>query len=225
MTTTTETPLAPIPEGAYTDDPIDFEYKGRKFRVTLEYDHDAGPPQNECDGHGVIVAARETPGHRLGNAPDDVESLAAEMAEEPDFFASELTDEDLAAAALFRELSSPRSCRDTGDVLWYDVLRTLQLAEKDGWGMDPAWHAEHPDATPAEIRMAAVEKDFAYLSGWYNDDWCYVGVVVTLLTEPDEDDESEEVDTVSRWRFESTDTEGQNEYVRDAVEDLLRSNT
>ena len=222
--TTTETPLAPIPEGAYIDEPVEFVYKGRRFRVELQFDHDAGPPQNECDGHGVITPARETPGHRYGNGPNDVQGLAEAADDEPDFFAEELTDEDIAAAALFRELSSSQNCRATGDVLWYDVLRTLQLAEKDGWGMDAAWHAEHPGATPAEIRMAAVERDFEYLSGWYNDDWCYVGVVVTLLTEPDEDDETEEVDTTSCWRFESTDTEGQNEYVRDAVEELLRSN-
>ena len=215
MPTTTENLLAPIPEGTYTDDPIDFEYKGRRFRVELQFDDDAGPPQAECEGHGVVVEENDTWTRYICTRPNDMEAAADAHG------AGEIDDEELAAAALMRELTSGRPNYDT---LWYDVLRTLQLAEKDGWGMDAEWHAEHPDATPAQIRMAAVERDFAYLRGWYNDDWCYVGVVVTLLTEPDEDDETEEVDTTSCWRFESTDTEGQNEYVRDAVEDLLRSN-
>lgn len=205
-----ESKLAPIPKGAYVDEPVEFEYKGRRFRVTLEFDHDAGPPQAECEGHGVVTHQSETWAHRHSSDPDDME-LASDL-----HALEDIDDETLAAASLVRELTCGRRSHDR---LWYDVLRTLQLAEAEGWGMDPAWHAEHPDATPAEIRMAAVEKDFAYLSGWYNDDWYYVGVVVTLL-----DADGCEQEDVSCWRFESTDTEGQNEYVRDAVEELLKGN-
>jgi hypothetical protein len=210
-----ENPLAPIEPGTYTDDPVEFVYTGRRFRVTLEFDYDAGPPQAECEGHGVVVPEGDMPAWAHGITIGDMDDMA--MLHENE----ECDDEELAAASLMRVLADGHGRRDT---LWYDVLRTLQKAEAEGWGMDAEWMAAHPDATPAEIRMAAVEKDFEYLSGWYNDDWCYVGVVVTLLTEPDEDDETEEVDTTSCWRFESTDTEGQNEYVRGAAEELLRSN-
>jgi len=209
-----ENPLAPIPEGACTDDPVEFVYKGRRFRVELQFDDDAGPPQNECGGHGVITHQSETWAHRHSGDPDDME-LASDL-----HALEDIDDEDLAAASLMRELTC--GC-PSYDRLWYDVLRTLQKAEAEGWGMDAAWHAEHPGATPAEIRMAAVEKDFAYLQGWYDDDWCYVGVVVTLL-DAEEDGDDAEIDETSCWRFESTDTEGQNEYVRDAVEELLSSN-
>lgn len=67
------------------------------------------------------------------------------------------------------------------DYIWaYDWAEACRLAKKDGWNAPPY------DA-PNRIERA-VQADFDYLAGWVNDDWRYVGVVVTLLV-PDEDGE------------------------------------
>lgn len=78
---------------------------------------------------------------------------------------------------------------------FYDVQEAMRIARRDGWGLSPddiAALAKRLGRTPAkgDICAAAVEADFERLHGWCNDQWQYVGVVVRLVSEDEEDSES-----------------------------------
>ena len=64
--------------------------------------------------------------------------------------------------------------------------------------------------TPAQITAASVMRDYEHLKAFCNDEWHYVGVVVTA---PDGEKES-------GWGFESTDDEGQAECAADLADTL-----
>lgn len=72
---------------------------------------------------------------------------------------------------------------------YYDWKESLKLAIKDKWGCKPY------DTSTA---MDAIKADYEWLRRWCNDDWWWVGMIVTLL---DEDDN--EIDSDSCWGYDS----------------------
>lgn len=189
------------------------EYGDRRLRVTLSRDNDHGAPWKENDGHGVVVRLGDLP----ASLPDDLSDVEATVEAAANGYA--VTDEDVAAAALFRKLTIADS-RSRLDALWYDVLRTLQKAQREGWGPGQKWLDAHPDATPQEKLMAAVEADYDYLKGWYDDDWCYLVVEVELL-----DDDDEVVESSVLGGVENSDDEYVEEIVTELADELLASHT
>lgn len=93
-------------------------------------------------------------------------------------------------------------CSDRRSKRFYDFAGAMVIAKRDGWGLAPeelAALASRLGRTPTggEIREAAVRADFDHLSGWANDRWHYVGVILTL-SDPD----GKEVDQLSLWGVE-----------------------
>lgn len=136
------------------------EYRGLRFTVTTEPDLDTGPPWEDCDGHGVVT--------------DWVHHDS-----EQDTYAS-----DYENPLKFLVLS-----RDHGSTRYYDVQASLRKARAEQWGLSDkelqqlrltelARTGQEPSAD--EIRNRAMLLDYQYLRGWCQDDWRYVGVVVTL---------------------------------------------
>lgn len=87
---------------------------------------------------------------------------------------------------------------------WYDWAKTMRLAKSDGWGLTDEKKAELAkrigrEPTKGEIIAEAVRLDFEFLSGWVNDQWHYIGVIVTDITD-DEDAETEY--TYALWGIE-----------------------
>lgn len=68
----------------------------------------------------------------------------------------------------------------------YDFAGAMALAKRDGWGLCDEERAKlekrlgHAPSA-GEIRAAAVEADCDFLSGWINERWSYVVIVVDLL--------------------------------------------
>lgn len=60
--------------------------------------------------------------------------------------------------------------------IYYDYEAALDIALRDGWYPPPP-HT----GTRRDLAKRAVEADFEYLQRWCNDDWEYVGVVVTPI--------------------------------------------
>lgn len=67
---------------------------------------------------------------------------------------------------------------------YYDLAASLEIARRDCWGLcDEALEAlamrlgRWP--SKREITAESVRRDFEYLRGWCNGQWCYVGVIVT----------------------------------------------
>jgi hypothetical protein len=136
-----------------------YEHKnGKKYHVCWYYDYDMGSPLENGDGYGVT--------ERLDWNPTNEEQLEQHIADyEPEL-------EEETRLRLMRQLQRPAHYRDKG--LFYDVLSSLHVARTE-WGItDPVKAIE------------AVEKDFKYLKGWYNDEWHYLTLGVAPIDEDGE---------------------------------------
>ena len=146
----------------------------RTFRIEWEYDNDMGPPQKESDGHGVVDSLDFRPEGYL-------EHWDYDMNGEPDM-------EDVVRNRMRRPMQRYVSSRHSR--MYYDVWETLKTAKRDGW-RSLKWELEHPDSTEDEKVMAAVDADYEYLRGWYEDDWHWCIITVTEVIT---DDDGEETD-------------------------------
>jgi hypothetical protein len=80
--------------------------------------------------------------------------------------------------------SDRRSCR------FYDYAGAMELAKRDGWGLDRPALAEltrklGKAPTAGQIREASVDADFENLRAWCADEWFYGLVSVELVDEDD----------------------------------------
>ena len=131
---------------------------GKKYHVAWYYDHDFGSPLENGDGYGVT--------ERMDWNPTDEEQLEQHLLDyEPEL-------EEETRLRLMRQLCRPSNRYDSG--LYYDALSSLHKAKTE-WGIDDPVKA-----------MEVVEKDFAYLKGWYDDDWFWLTVGVAPLDEDGE---------------------------------------
>ena len=145
---------------------------GKTYHVCWYYDHDYGSPLENGDCYGVT--------ERMDWNPTHEEQLEQHLLDyEPEL-------EDETRLRLMRQLQRPAHYRDSG--LYYDVLSSLHKAQTE-WGVAP------------ERCMEVVEKDFAYLKGWYDDDWHGLTIGVAPL---DEDGEPVEDDREYCGGYEST---------------------
>lgn len=165
---------------------------GKKYHVCWYYDYDFGSPLENGDGYGVT--------ERMSWNPTDEEQLEQHLLDyEPEL-------EEETRLRLMRKLDSAASHWDKG--LYYDVLSSLHKAKTE-WGVAP------------ERCMEVVEKDFAYLKGWYNDDWHWLTIGVAPI---DEDGEIMEDDREYCGGYESTilsDTEENIAYRTEVINDQI----
>lgn len=92
---------------------------------------------------------------------------------------------------------------DRGARRFYDFQQAMRDAVTL-WGCKPG-----PDA------VDAVERDYAYLRAWCNDEWHYCGIVVTLT-----DDDGEKTDVQhSLWGIESDCSSYHSDVIRELVLD------
>lgn len=136
---------------------------GKQYHVCWYYDHDFGSPLENGDGYGVT--------ERMDWNPTNEEQLEQHLCDyEPEL-------EEETRLRLMRVLCRASNWADSG--LYYDVLSSLHKAKTE-WGIDDPVKA-----------MEVVEKDFAYLKGWYDDDWFWLTLGVAPLDDdgkPVEDD-------------------------------------
>lgn len=166
---------------------------GKKYNVRWYYDYDMRSPLEEEDCHGAT--------ERLDWNPTDEEQLEQHIVDmEPEV-------EEVARLRLMRMLAYPSNRYDSG--LYYDVLTSLHIARTE-WGFTD--HAKAVDA---------VEKDFAYLKGYYNEDWFYLTLGIAPL---DEDGEIIENARDYCGGYESTildNDEDNTNYRRESIEDMI----
>lgn len=74
-------------------------------------------------------------------------------------------------------------CSDRGMVRFYDFEETMKRAKREGWGCE---HEAH--TTKGERAACAVEADFKYLRDWCENNWWYVGVIISLHQDCYEED-------------------------------------
>ena len=165
---------------------------GKTYNVRWYYDYDFGSPLEAHDGHGVT--------ERMDWNPTNEEQLEQHLCDyEPEL-------EEETRLRLMRVLNREYTRFDSG--LFYDVLSSLHMAKTE-WGIDDPVKA-----------MEAVEKDFAYLKGWYDDDWHWLTVGVAPI---DEDGEIVEFDREYCGGYETLMLEDpdQRACVVEAIEDRI----
>lgn len=137
---------------------------GLTYLVECHADYDAGSPLEWSDCHGVTV--------RLDWNPTNEEQLEQHIIDNEEVEGEGIELEEETRYRMMRQLCRPSNYRDSG--LYYDVMASLEMARTEWGSADP---------------LAAVEADFAYLKGWYNDDWHYMTVFVYRLDENGEKDD------------------------------------
>lgn len=110
-------------------------------------------------------------------------------------------------------------CEDGRSKRFYDIPASIEIAKRDGWGLCP----EELEAftlklkrtpTKAEITAHAAHLDYYNLRAWCNDEWRYVGVIVTDISE-DEDAETDYSNAL--WGIESN----AGEYLETVAHELI----
>ena len=81
---------------------------------------------------------------------------------------------------------------------YYDFAEAMKIAKRDGWGLSDDGLAKLTERlghtpTKGQITEAAVEHDFQYLKDWCDEKWHYIGVIVTLFNEDDEEQDSDSI--------------------------------
>lgn len=169
---------------------------GKQYLVEVERDGFMGAPDAEHDGHGVVV-------RDLDFDPSDPVDLDDYMERyyEAD---SVRAIEDHARFSMLRLLNG-RNNR-AHNYVWYDVWESLKLAKTE-WG-----HKTDEDA------QAAVEADFKYLKGWYDDEWFWCMVSVYAIGE-DGEPEQESVSRVGGYESRMCDDADRREEFEEIIED------
>ncbi len=142
----------------------DFEHEetfthksGKTYNVRWYVDYDIGSPIEWEDCHGVT--------ERMDWNPTNEEQLEQHIIdEEPEL-------EEETRLRMMRMLARPSNWRDSG--LYYDFMKSCELARTE-WGVAP------------DKVVEVVERDFAYLKGWYDEDWCWVSIGVAPIDEDGE---------------------------------------
>ena len=124
---------------------------GKVYRVRWLPDYDADSPLEWSDCHGIVVEMDWNP-------LSEYQMEQHILDEEPEL-------EEETRLRMLKPLftNTGRTVRR----LYYDVMATLEVARRE-WG----------HKTPEDC-MKAVEQDYKYLRGWYDDDWHWVHLEVT----------------------------------------------
>lgn len=104
---------------------------------------------------------------------------------------------------------------------YYDFAEACRIALRDGWGIGQDRLADWTERagrapTKRQIAAAAARADYERLRAWCNDEWRYVGVIVTLL---DDDGAPTEVSD-SLWGIADDDPEYIRECARNIADEL-----
>jgi hypothetical protein len=90
---------------------------------------------------------------------------------------------------------------DRGSHRFYDFQEAIKIARRDDWN---SCNVATKDATKGQLRTDAVYADFERLRAWCRDEWRYVGVIVTPLSDnPEQDDETPTDYAYAVWGIES----------------------
>lgn len=109
---------------------------------------------------------------------------------------------------------------DRNSKWYYNVQDSMKQAKEQNWG------CSHEDVhtTEGERRACAIEQDFRYLRGWFENDWWYVGVIVSLHQETDDGDIVELADHLqSVWGIECDAFDYLNETASELLAEALQT--
>jgi hypothetical protein len=128
-----------------------------EYEVKYFYDLNQAQPDSEFDGHGHLLVLDFDP-----TDPEEVEERVSQ--------GHPLYGEEFAMRAPLMRLVSEHRYSPTAK--WYDFVTSLNIATTE-WGVSP------------EKAYDAVEYDYNYLRGWYNNEWYWIGITIRRADEND----------------------------------------
>lgn len=195
-----------------------------RFRIDVHDDQDMGAPWENADGHGPVsdwTTRDKRPGEWVLSSDRGSKRYydaqeANRIAERDGWGLSEVKQkalvERLARPRIVRRPTGPTSVRHRFGGLMQEY-RPVSYETITVPGRDPA-----KPLTAGEIRAEAVRQDFEFLRGWANDQWHYVGVIVTLLDADDEDGRFTPIDySHALWGIESE----ADKYLEEVAHELM----
>lgn len=105
-------------------------------------------------------------------------------------------------------------CEDHGAKRYYDYAAAVEIAKRDGWDAPP-----YGQGTPGQRAARAATADFERLRRWCENDWQYVGVIVTERR-TDADGYEYDGPSASLWGIESDAGEYFEEVIKELVHEL-----
>lgn len=196
-------------EQFYIGETFEFEHNGAQYVATIEIDDSHGAPWDEEDGHGDVTGwkRREKLPGELVLAGDGRGGLGTDAARRfYDFAGACKTARRDGWGFLPGELKYEKR----GDCwhAWCEGFDGKEHVSTDANRAIRAVYDEHrATMTARQYAAGAARADYERLRAWCNDEWCYIGVVVTR----DETGETE-----SLWGVESD----AGEYIRDVAREL-----
>lgn len=101
---------------------------------------------------------------------------------------------------------------DRGSHRYYDFAEAVKIAKRDGWDCAP-----YGQGTPGERAARAAERDFENLKAWCNDEWHYVGIVLSVEC----DGITLDYHAASLWGIECNYPGSDNLYLTEVANELL----
>lgn len=107
---------------------------------------------------------------------------------------------------------------------FYDFSAAVEIAKRDGWGLPEEeladWIRSRDGDRPSKAMIArrAVEKDFDHLKAFCDDEWTYMGVIVTLL---DGEDDTPTKVSAMRWGLETSVPNIVDDTAQELVDELV----
>lgn len=204
-----------------------FEHNGRRFRINIEDDDGHEPPWEEECGHGPVsdwTRESKRPWQwELNSAGGEKRYYDAREAMRIALNDGWGLDEEH-TQALIERLAKPRTAvrpkkgekpkmKQTGFIRQDFYYTNDQLEKVTIPGRDPA-----KPLTRGEIAVEAVRLDFERLRGWCDDDWRYIGVIVTPIPWG-KDPKDVEIDySYALWRIESDAEDYHGEVARELAD-------
>lgn len=190
--------------------------QGFDLAVTIKPDQHSGAPWNNSDGHGPVTdwtTAAKAPG-QLVLASDGCSKRFYEWQE-----ACKLALRDQWGVSPY-SLTTDRSERNPGMYQatghWFDagnlVAITSNWCDLQSSALSHVYAKHRATMSPRAYAALAARQDFERLRAWCNDDWSYVGVIVTASRA------GIELASASLWGIESD----SDDYLTETAQDLAQ---
>jgi hypothetical protein len=111
-----------------------------------------------------------------------------------------------------------------GSKRYFDWSGTIAKAKLEGWGLGDEKHAAleaklGQPPTRGQIIEASVRSEFDNFRKWLNDEWQYVGIVITHIPAGDDEESAPNDYTHAVWGFDDSD----DSYLSDEVDGMIDS--
>jgi hypothetical protein len=101
---------------------------------------------------------------------------------------------------------------NNGRCRYYDWAEAINIAKRDGWDAPP-----YRTGTAGQRAERAVNADFEALKAWFNDEWWYVGIVLSVSRNGIVLDDH----AASLWGIDCNHPQGDNSHLLEVANELL----